>query len=366
MIGKVLGGTRVEEISRGSQNWQVRTPRGIFTLPLTSADFGNVVWGDGENLIVATSGFNTGTVIVYEIARAPNSIEFVLTGDPPVLSLTERARASVPHATPTMVTTVAFSQTINYKQRIARYQRHSVTVWEPSGSDPSSGQYVPRTRDVTPPVFEVIHAETKSYAATIPVVLNLANHIDIGTVREPYFWRFTEIGATRDGVPIGLAAVTLNRPPGAATDVPHYYLSDGNKFPLQVFSRLQPSFPEEVTPFWALVDLRTGAVLESTAEPTVTIAWTLEQEGSRWSSSPDFCTFPFCAPVMYVDFVDEVIGGPSAGVSQGTGFAPVNRRSTLDGVLGQLKLERGTKALSVQGAMNEALRTALTPRGFAD
>lgn len=366
VIGKVLGGVRVEEIARGSESWQVRTPRGVFTLPLKSADFRTVTWGDGENFIVATSGNNTGTVVVYEAARAPNSIEFVLAGNPPMIALTERSRVVVPHATPPLVTTVDFSQTVNYKQRITMYRRHSVTVWHSTGPDPVSGQYVPEVRDITPPVFEVLHSVTKSYAATIPIVLDAQHHWDVG-YPQPYAWRYTQISATGAGVPVGLAAVTLTRAPGESVTVPHYYRANGQKFPLQVSSIIEPAFPEEVTSFWAIVHLGTGQILASTVEPTVTVAWTLEREGSRWGDgNPDFCQFPFCAPVMYVDFLDEVIGGPFPSVSQGEGFVSVSRRSTFDGVRGEMGLTRGKTALAVQGSLNQSLRTALAPRGFTD
>src|SRR5207247_3475622 len=71
VIGKVLGGVRVEEVFLDSGDtparWKLRTPKGIFLLkppegdrPLASTDFEEVRWGDGEHQLVGRSAFGPG------------------------------------------------------------------------------------------------------------------------------------------------------------------------------------------------------------------------------------------------------------------------------------------------------------------
>src|SRR5262249_13772098 len=46
VMGKVLGGVRVEEIFLNGNQWTLRTPKGIFPLPISRPDVVDLHWGD--------------------------------------------------------------------------------------------------------------------------------------------------------------------------------------------------------------------------------------------------------------------------------------------------------------------------------
>lgn len=370
VIGKVLGGVRVEEIFAGAEQWQVRTPRGVFALPLAVAAWEEVRWGDGDDRLVARGSAAPGApvpVVVYEVERLPGSADFVLAGQPPTLQLTERRRGALPFEVPPLVTTVRFSQTIRYRQQIGRYASTTTRTWHPQEPfGPSDGFY---TIDVVvdPPVFETVHEASIPFVATIPVRLDREHSADLGSLDEPYVWWFTDIVADRAGRPLGLAVVYLTTPPGAPVEVPLFVLDDTDAPVESGQTRtFGPSFPFEVAPLlWALVDLVTGEVLASTAEPEVVITSVVAREGAPWDDTA-FGACPWCFPGLHVHHTMRTAGGPEAGTTQWRGPVSLRPRESEEGTIAEVESRSGDQALTVAGWLRAELRDALSRLGLLD
>jgi hypothetical protein len=333
VIGKVVHGTHVEEIFAAGGQWQVRTPRGVFALPLTTSEFGQVTWGDADDLVVARPpSREAGDVVVYRIARKPGSSDFVTTGETPSLVLTEVDRATIPlHQSP-LITTIDFAHTVTWRQQVGVYARTTVYSWHsihPNG--PNDGYYEVTSRSSTTPVFRTLHEQTIPYMATIPIALDGAHHRDFGTLREPYFWLFTDITANRDGRLLGLAVVLLSVPPGETVPVPIFGLQDDGTEQTQIATEaITPSFPDELlTLLWAIVDLKTGEIVVSTADPRIPMSSTLAREAPPWNNP--YSAGGCCPPGLYVRDVQIFQGGPSEGTHESFGPASMSPRQTLEG-----------------------------------
>ncbi len=80
VVGKVLGGVRVEHVFADGERWKIRTPTGVFTLPLTTAEYQEVKWGGGTDVLVARTAFGPGTpnrFASFAVGRRAGSIELV-------------------------------------------------------------------------------------------------------------------------------------------------------------------------------------------------------------------------------------------------------------------------------------------------
>ncbi len=316
VIGKVVGGVRVEEVflefdftlPDDSGRWKLRTPKGVFPLkkegelPLTGAEFEKVRWGDGDNLLVAQTAFEPNKpnrVVAYEVPRQSNSVDLVAVGPPDALEvvLTKKNEAVLPFGMP-LGTTVNFSHTIHYRQQVAVFSANE--VWALKPMDPPD----PNFPDAKACVFDhsdrgavgakTVAAQDVSFQGSFRVTLDLARNGSFGTVGRPYVWSLQEVGATVDGRLLGLVVVDLTYPEGPAVSVPVIGL---NRFTggeeVVSESGFSPTFPPAVgSPIWALVDLKTGEVVASTADPVLTMTGEEAFEGvpDVWVHGElDFC-----------------------------------------------------------------------------
>ena len=60
VIGKMLGGVRVEQVFSDGTRWQLRTPKGVFALPISAKEVEELRWGDRDNTLVGRSRLGQG------------------------------------------------------------------------------------------------------------------------------------------------------------------------------------------------------------------------------------------------------------------------------------------------------------------
>ncbi len=120
------------------------------------------------------------------------------------------------------------------------------------------------------------------------------------------------MAATAPGRLLGLVLVFLTEPDVPAVSLPVYGLSNGPDVTGQV--DLTPSFPAEANPLlWAVVDLKEGRVVASTAEAVIAIA---TDEGRE-----TFLEAPLLGAIVAEHGFDAYNGGPLAGVYDRGWFA---------------------------------------------
>ncbi|MEK6715963.1 MAG: hypothetical protein AABZ16_00540, partial [candidate division NC10 bacterium] len=279
VIGKVVGGLRVEEIFGDGVRWKLRTPKGVFLLPLLVSQFEEVRWGDGEDQLVARGPFGPADpqlgapptqnrVVLYEIQRVANSIEpqTVQTVDGPEVVLRTVKDVPFPFG-PTVLTTVSFSQTSQFSQQLGRYD-HTIVTAEKDGVCQGAGV------TFTPLVVET-RSTTLTFTGGFDIKLDFDRNAAFGTEFRPYTWFVQEFGADRMGRLLALVVVSLfepNLPPGL---LPVYEVNlQSGAIEQAGFAEIEPSFPPGMNrSLWAIIDLETGEVRASTSKPTATLAW---------------------------------------------------------------------------------------------
>jgi len=368
VIGKVFGGVRVEEVFAEGDQWKLRTPRGIFALrdprgPLTRTLFPTLRWGDGQDILVASTPFGQNQpnrFVVYELPRRPGSVDVVsATGSS--LELVPRSEAVFPFGM-SLGTTVAFQQALNYQQHLVSQNVHLIAT--PSPGDP----FTYRVTDIElgPLTVEVVNPGTHAFEDRFAIVLDDA-HNDSFSVPDDrrYRWNLQEVTADATGRLVGLVQVTLNRPAAAAVRVPFIGLNAmglREERPADVVT-LTPFFPAAVNPLlWALIDIAEGKVIASTAEETIAIASEVAVEATPWDFS--FGIPPTTIGVWKIEYT-TAIGGVTPGDTLTTYFALPPRR--IPGVVpvtiqGEVPVRTGETGLVINGWVRPDLRGALAER----
>ena len=336
VIGKVLGGVRVEEVFLDGGDtpprWKLRTPKDVFLLapadgasPLTADDFEAMRWGDGQDQLVGRSAFGPGRpnrVAAYAVPRRPSSIEIVAEDAPggPVVTLRPIASFTLPQAGVSLDTTVSLDQTLEYRQQSVEYERTVVLQWTvPIPGVP--GAYVPAGVEVASPRIRNLANRAVAFADTFAVVLDAA-HYDLRqspTEAATYSWRLTETSVNTAGHLIGVVRVDHAPPPffrWPRVAQPLYGLDrTGEQIVREtcgpfacspVTVPLMRSFPEGLL-LWALVDFTAGRVLAKTAEDRITIGGRGVGEAPNWArptQSPE--------PLVYRHTFERRQGNPDA------------------------------------------------------
>ena len=361
VIGKVLGGVRVEEVFAQGGIWRLRTPRGVFALPLATATYEEVKWGDGDHVLVARTRLDADSpfVATFEVKRQTGSIEPVVSGTPPVVELRPASMASLAFTSAPLVTTIAFEQTTAYRQQIGRWRQVLATQWV-EGTAPFYAS-VSVTR--APIHFETIHTQDVVFAATIPVRLDAAHNLDLGTLDEPYYWQLVDVGADPTGRLIGLAVIFLTEPPVAPVGVPWFRLDTAGQAIASRTVSLRARFPENMSTIWALVDLGAGEVIAATAEPVVRVVARHAAEGPPWDSGGG-SALQF--PGVYRDALTTYAGGPLDGhideVVEPTSLA---RRTSATGIEARIDARVAEQSLTVGGWFQPEIAAVLARSGLA-
>jgi hypothetical protein len=322
--------------------------------------------GDGEDLLVASTPFGQNQpnrFVVYELPRRPGSIEVVsATGSS--VELVERSEAVFPFGMP-LGTTVTFQQALNYQQHLMSQNVHLTATLVFSG-DP----FTYRVSDIElgPLSVEIVNPGTYSFEDRFAIVLDDA-HNDSFSVPDDrrYRWLLQDVTADPTGRLVGLVQVTLIRPAVAGVRVPFIGLNATTGLreerPADAVT-LNPFFPAEVNPLlWALIDLRQGTVIASTAEEAIAISSEVAVEAAPWDFS--FGIPPSTTGVWKIEHT-TFIGGATPG-DTGTTYSPLPpRRITPDiasvTLQGAVPVRTGQTGLVINGWVRPDLRGALAER----
>ena len=274
VIGKVLGGVRVEELfaepdteEKGPGRWMLRTPKGVYPLRgFTTAQYERVTWGEGQDIVLAWTPFTPEQAVfrTFAIPRQPGSIEPLLTETPAgrevVLRPLQEARFPFGRK---VGPTVAFSDSLDYAQRFARFEVTSVWVEKVIPPDEYRRCVYERT-DLGTVTLEPAHTQPITFSGSFPLLLDVAHNVGFGTTDRPYVWALRWVGAAADGALRALVSLHLTQPEGPVVTVPYFKLNqDGVKEPDGEFT-VAARFPYSL-PLWLLLDLTDGTVLGSTA-----------------------------------------------------------------------------------------------------
>lgn len=350
VIGKVLGGVRVEAVFSDGERWKLRTPRGVFRLPLAAAEFEEVRWGDGESLLVARTPLGPdqpNRVAAYEVQRQPGTVEPVTmdTPDGPEAVVSLKSEAAFPFGM-ALGTSVSFSQTIQYRQLLARVDPHKeVLRWVPQFPfRPQDGIYLAAGVELGPLTVETVMAAEVPFTESFPVTLDLEHNGDFGTEYRPYLWFLEEVAADAAGRLLGLVAVYLTSPRSPPTTLPFFRLNQQGALEVEGPVSLGSAFPPGVDPLLrAVVDLKTREVVASTAEATITLA-----SRDAYEELPD----------VYVHFTWEYQGGPGPGLRD-SGWARTSLRGAEPGtptvVDAEMETQQGVLGITVAGWLKSEL-----------
>lgn len=257
VIGKVLGGVRVEEVFSDGTRWQLRTPQGVFPLPIP-AGRDNIVelrWGDADNTLVGRTDIGPdrpNLMLAYKVNRPAGSVTMPLVTQPDgsrVVDVQETSRKSFPVGL-YLGTTIQFSHTIRYK----RYLTTLVPTVEYEFD--GSGYTFKRVADVQAHLDLVVD-DAQTFRRSDPVTL-VWNTV-------PYSWWVPEIGLTADGKILALVQTWLTSPGGQVA-----VFSGAFDRPEEI----PFAFPSGMWGYiWALVDVTDGTLVggTSTAPPDLVI-----------------------------------------------------------------------------------------------
>lgn len=356
VIGKVLGGVRVEQIFPEDGQWNIRTPKGVFRTALTTSEFEQVRWGDGDNVVVARTRLGTNQpnrFVSYALSRQPGSPEVGPPGAT-MVQLTQLDEAVFPYGM-SAGTTVQFNASIRYRQRLVRVEVHEHYV-------ENTVQELVRV-DVTSPAIETVKAETFSFADQFGILLDTAHS---SRFSEPddrrYAWDIMDFTADTSGALRALVRVTLVRPlaPGARTKLITLNRETGAlQDDVHDVLLITPSFPSEANPLlWAVVDLKRASVIASTAEEVVAI--TIEQvDEARPFATPWAVFTPVTIPGVWTRWTQTTGLGTFVHGWYPWGVTPVNRTQPGVIITETISSDVGVRSVTVSGLRSGALRSAL-------
>ncbi len=281
VIGKVLGGQRVEHVfpDFDSGFWMLRSPAGVFPLPISIEDVVTLRWGDADNTLVGRTAFGRlfgepNQIASFEILRPEGATEVPLQNG--VVRLVERARVSVPFGL-ALGTTVELTHGIQFEQKLVTF-RHEESFVNAQRTENS---------------FSHLAVETFTDSKVLAASWNLSLDFDKFTANatRPYTWQIPQVALRRDGTILALVQVRLTAPadPNSfATFATKKYVSPapGCGFPCEA-PVLQPgnnfgvpyAFPQSFNAIGYVVDVTNGRVLHSTAPPVVSFAHTTRATG---------------------------------------------------------------------------------------
>ena len=274
VIGKVLGGYRVEQLFSDGTRWNLRTPKGIFPLPILRSDIADLRWGDADNTLVGRTAFGTGqpnTLRAYRLNRPPGSTDVPLraaAGGGQEVDVQQTAAAAFPVGLD--VGGLQLSSTIDYQQYLISFV-HTTVV--------DNGELVSDTYGDGKAERAVSGAASATF--TWRLTLDLAK---FNTFRaRPYLWQLQQIGLTTDGRLVALVRISLTQLdpslPESFAVFPSKQLVWCGQSRCSSPPAVQDGPPAKVVygfgrgaqNHWALVDVSQGRVVYATAADGVVI-----------------------------------------------------------------------------------------------
>lgn len=388
VIGKVLGGVRVEEIFEDfdTDRWKLRTPHGVFLLPFTLTEYELVKWGDAENVLVAQTFLGLdepNRIEAYAVQRKAGSADLVTqdTAAGPEVVLQIQKAAIFPSTSPIALgTTVEINHTLEFRQQLVRFDSTAVfTFHQTDPRNPNAGFYAFDGFVAGPVDIETV-THVHPFTDTLALVLD-PDHLErFSPDTVSYRWALHDVAVDVAGRLLGLVSVHLtfpsflNRPRvpqpvfgvnAQGQTVPLEQCTTQGCGPLTVL--LDRSFPHRVNPLlWALVELNTGQVLATTAPGPITITTSevFERVPDWFDPNP---RFPNPPPLVYVHQFEDRIGGPpeQAG-KKDLGWSPMSlqlRRGEPVQQTVELQVE-DRSSIAVSGWLQPDLHDALVANGL--
>lgn len=274
VIGKVIENPRVEKVFSDGTRWQLRTPEGVFPLPILAAEIEDLRWGDLDNRLVGRTRLGVGAASRFKAYRIRRPLGSVLVprvadaGGLLVVDLEMTADAPFPAGLP-LGTSVTFRGTDRVQQAIVTFETRQSLVL-----DATTGAYVAasalETSEASDAQLEIvvntIHAVSADFAVTLALdKLNAPGG-------RPYTWRLAEIGLDAQDRMLALVEVSLTEPDGASGVV---NLQRKNPLTGTLEAGREVQFVRASFGFTvllvALVDVQAQRVLATTAAPNVAI-----------------------------------------------------------------------------------------------
>jgi len=296
VIGKVLGGVRVEEVFSDGTRWQLRTPQGIFPLPILAEEIVQLRWGDRDNTLVGRTKFGPerpNQFVAYEINRPVGSTQVPLVAGSDGsqhVDVTILKRVTFPFDVD-LGTTVDLTHTIEYKQYLVSFV-HTTTyefIQCPEPPDPPKPcNYQVKERSVSDGRIDLLTQDSRTLSQSNAIILDrdhLLRESDDFPSEDQLppppgsDWFVEEFALTRAGKILALVHVFPPDSP-ASTTFTAFVLTvdsgaDGDVVPKRVPSDRPPpveglKFPDGIRILLsALVDVEEGRVLASTAPAVV-------------------------------------------------------------------------------------------------
>jgi hypothetical protein len=269
VVGTVLGGVRVEHVVADGNQWKIRTPTGVFPLPLTTVDYEEVKWGGGTDVLAARTGFGPGMpnrFASFAVLRREGSIELATDPISGLVILGELAAAEFPFGVP--LTTVTFNQTIHYRQRLARadpvflYYR-----WTGRGSD-----YFVERVDAAAPVLAEVSRKDFTFADTFAIAFDQAHNLQFNPFgAERYVWDVFSFTADATGRLFAVINVELFAPAQMQTTDFLGINHVTGELEKQSTAFVEAFMPVDVGTVWALLDLGNSLIVASTVGETIAV-----------------------------------------------------------------------------------------------
>jgi hypothetical protein len=357
VIGKVLGGVRVEQLFSDGTEWKLRTPKGIFGFepPLPASAYEVVKWGDARDLFVARTRFEPGApnrIDVYAIRRQGNSTDVDTVGTGPQ----RRVPTTLVRSLPWPTGGIATGTTVRLSHRAIEQQAIIVNTSSTTFGcevDPRTGEEatVHIATETAPGDLQILPAMPVHFTRSVPLVLDVA-HL-AGQAARDYDWWPADITLDPDGRVLAVVWVQAREPDIAPAPVPLYGVDKDSGGVIVIGQNsILPRYPQGgETLLWALVDVEAARVLIKTAEPEIVQSHT---------------TYHIGAPEVWL--WSKVVGG--CGSPPPRTSASRDHPGRLDDdvitVTGRVDERLGDEDISLAGLLRTDLRAALATAGFVD
>lgn len=278
VVGKVVTAPRVEEVFADETRWHLRTPDGVFPLPIRREQIEELRWGDVDNTLVGRTRVGRDAPNVFKAYRINRGVGTTLVplGDPDaegrrLVDVVETRTAALMDGLP-VGTRVEFQGSAR-----VTYDLLSFETKQPIVHDIEAGDYF------AVPIIDVdfgfsdeasdLHVERRrdeTHALNPDLDLALARDKYLGDPQpRPYQWAVREIGLDAQDRILALVEVMLTAPENdERTVVIDVRNRETGVFEPYFSHTLRVSFPI-FSLLYAVVDVGAGQVVRSSAAPVV-------------------------------------------------------------------------------------------------